>query len=517
MKRIIVMISLLMAVTTMAFCVQPSKKNAKKEVTDSTAIILAKAKAGDAVAQNTVGVWYYTGKDSIKQDYKQALQWWARSAKQENVDAIGNMAMSYQLGRGTEKDSAMAVKLYQTAIKKGNKDIIPQHEKIVKNTKSVFSSLLLHDCYFKGVGVKKDLKQATAYQEIAAEGGHEQSQFSIALHYLNGKQADKAVKWFKKAASQGNVGAIYYYGYLKFNGMGTTQDKAGGIKYLELASKKGFPMADYQLGKIHLEGDGVEKDASKAFEYIRKAAFNGIVDAKWELGTMYQKGEGVAQDFFLSAQWMAEGAQTTHKKDFENLIKEDSDGVFSLYLKGLRQFYVDNNYDAAVNYFNKVDKAKDPEGKTMLGLCYANKDYSKQNEKKAFKTLAKAAENSKVAKYYLASLYESGIGVTKDDKTAVDLLKKAADDGIALAECELGDRYMTGNGVPTDFTKAAQLYLDAEAQNQLSPESARKLVECYKKKLSILPDLADAVKRIEKLDNQKANTNLMNLLKLIEK
>ena len=232
---------------------------------------------------------------------------------------------------------------------------------------------------------------------------------------------------------------------------------------------------------------------------------------------MYQRVEGVAQDFFLSVQWMAEGIQTIHKKELENLIKEDGDGVFSLYLKGLRQFYVDNDYVAAINYFNKVDKAKNPEGKTMLGLCYANKDYSKQNEKKAFKTLTKAAENSKVANYYLASLYELGIGVTKDDKTAVDLLKKAADDGIALAECELGDRYMAGNGVPTDFTKAAQLYLDAEAQNQLLPESARRLAECYKKKVSVLPDLADANKRIEKLENQKANTNLINLLKLIEK
>ena len=495
----------------------PVKKIAKKALADSTSVIIEKAKAGDATAQNTLGVWYYTGKDSIKQDYKEALQWWARSAKQENADAIGNMAMCYQLGRGTEKDSALAVKLYHAAIKKGNTSIIPQHEEIVKNTKSVFSSLMLRDCFLKGVGVKKDFKKATAYQEIAAEEGHVDSQFAIALHYLNDKQADKAASWFKNAAHQGNVGATYYYGYLMFNGMGIPQDKERGIKLLEKAAKKGFPAADYQLGRIYREGDGVEKDASKAFEYIKKAAYNGIVDAKWELGTMYQKGEGAVQDFFLSVQWMAEGIQTIHKKELENLIKEDGDGVFSLYLKGLRQFYVDNDYVAAINYFNKVDKAKNPEGKTMLGLCYANKDYSKQNEKKAFKTLTKAAENSKVANYYLASLYELGIGVTKDDKTAVDLLKKAADDGIALAECELGDRYMAGNGVPTDFTKAAQLYLDAEAQNQLLPESARRLAECYKKKVSVLPDLADANKRIEKLENQKANTNLINLLKLIEK
>lgn len=518
MKRIIVMISLLMAVSTMAFSAQPSKKNLKKEVVDSTAVIMNKAQAGDAAAQNTVGVWYYTGKDSIKQDYKQALQWWARSAKQENADAIGNMAMCYQLGRGTEKDSLMAVKLYHAAIKKGNTGIIPQHERIVKNTKSVFSSLMLRDCYQKGIGVKKDYKKATAYQEIAAEGGHVESQFAIAMNYLNSKQADKAAIWFKKAASQGNVGAIYYYGYLQFNGMGISQDKALGIKYLELASKKGFPMADYQLGKICLEGDGVEKESEKAFNYFKSAAYHGIPEAMWELGKLYMKGEGTCTDYHLATQWLAETGSTSHKKDFEKLLKDDNNGMFTQYLTGLSKYYVDKDYASAIEYFKKVEKAKNVEGTTMLGLCYANKDYSKQNEKKAFKTLTKAAENSKVANYYLASLYESsGIGVTKDDKTAVDLLKKAADDGIALAECELGDRYMTGNGVPTDFTKAAQLYLDAEAQNQLSPESAKNLVECYKKKLSVLPDLADADKRIEKLEKQKENTNLINILKLIEK
>ena len=517
MKRLFVMISLLMAVTTMAFCVQPSKKNAKKEVVDSTAIIMEKAKAGDAAAQNTVGVWYYTGKDSIKQDYKQAMQWWARSAKQENADAIGNMAMCYQLGRGTDKDSTMAVKLYQAAIKKGNTSIIPQHEKIVKNTKSVFSSLLLHDCYQKGIGVKKDFKQATAYQEIAAEGGHEASQYSIALHYLNNKQTEKAVKWFKKAASQGNVGAIYYYGYLKFNGMGTSQDKAGGIKYLELASKKGFPMADYQLGKIYLEGDGMEKDTEKAFSYFKNAANHGNADATWELGKLYLNGEGTTTDYYRATQWLAETGSTSHKKDFEELMKADIDGTFTQYLKGLYKYYVDKDYTSAIDYFKKVEKAKNTEGTTMLGMCYGNQDYTKQNPKKAFKTLTKAAESSDVANYYLSSMYENGIGTDKDNKKAIELLKKAADAGIAHAECVLGDKYMTGDDVTKDLTKAALLYLDAEAQNHLTPQSAKNLAECYKKKLNVLPDLNNAEKRIDILSKRKENANLINLLKSIEK
>lgn len=517
MKKIMILATLFVVAITTTSYAQSSKKNPKKVIVDSTAIVIEKANAGDAAAQNTVGVWYYIGKDSIKQDYKQALQWWARSAKQENADAIGNMAMCYQLGRGTEKDSLMAVKLYEKAIQKGNKLIIPQHEKIVKNTKSIFSSLLLSDCYLKGIGVNRDTKQSAAYQEIAAEAGHEASQFALGLSCLNKKETDKAVNWFKKAADQGNVGAIYYYGYLLFNGMGIAQDKTAGIHYIEKASEKGFPTADYQLGKVYLDGNGVDADIDKAFSYIKKAAYHGNADAKWTLGNMYLKGEGTAVDYYFAAQWFAEVALTSHKKQFNDLLKEDNEGTFSQYLMGLRKYFVDKDYADAINYFKKVEKTKNPEGITMLGMCLANKDYAKQNLKKAIKNLTKASESSNVANYYLSSMYESGTGVDKDTKKAIELLKKAADSGIAYAECKLGDCYMTGRGVPKDLSKAALLYLDAEAQNHLMPKSAKNLAECYKNKLSVLPDLDNAEKRIEKLEIQKTNGNLINLLKLIEK
>ena len=438
-------------------------------------------------------------------------------AKQENVDAIANMAMCYQLGRGTEKDSALAVKLYEAAIKKGNNNVIPQHETIIKNTGSVFSSLLLKDCYTIGLGVKKNLAKALEYQKIAAEGGHVDSQFALALQYLNSKQSDESVKWFKKAAKHGHPGATYYYGYQLFNGIGIAQDKKVGISCFTKASKLGFPMADYQLGVIYREGNGVEKDMDKAFEYIKSAAHHGNDNAKWVLGNMYLKGEGTAVDYYLATQWLAEVAAKSHKKEMNELLKEDNEGTYSQYLMGLRKYYVDKDYAAALDYFKKVDKAKNPEGTTMVGVCLANEKYKKQNLNKAFKTLTKASENSNIATYYLASMYESGTGVDKDEKKAIELMQKAADAGIAKAQCNLGNRYMTGNGVPKDMTKAAQLYLAAESQNYLTPQAAMYLAECYQKKLNILPDLNNTEKRIEKLNKQKVNGSLLSLLKLIEK
>ena len=153
----------------------------------------------------------------------------------------------------------------------------------------------------------------------------------------------------------------------------------------------------------------------------------------------------------------------------------------------------------------------------MLAVCLADKDYKKRNLKKAIKQLTKAAASSPAAQYYLSAMYETGTGVDKDDAKAVELLKLAADKGVAYAQCKLGDRYIKGNGVEQNATKAALLYLDAEVQNHLTPQSAKNLAECYKQKLAVLPDLQNTDKRIEQLGKQKANGNLINLLKLLEK
>ena len=520
MKKITLIIFLLMA---MVISVNADKKPKKHKVNqqpvqvDSMAIILEKAKNGDAAAQNTVGVWYYTGKDSIRQDYREAVTWWARAAQQDNADAIGNMAMCYQLGRGVERDSAMAMGLYEAAVKKGNASIIPQHEAIVKNTKSLFSSLLLNRCYTQGIGVPRNQEKAMEYLTIAAEGGHEQSQFSLGLYYLNKKQADKAVGWFQKSAAQGNTAAIYHYGHLLFVGQGIAQDKQKGIQYMEIAAKKDYAVACYQLGSIYLSGDGVEKDAVKAVAYLKTAVAKKNMNAMWLLANCYQKGEGVSQDYYLATQWYAEVALLSHKKQFSEMLAQDNDGTYSMYLKGLRNYFIDKDYKTAIDYFKKVEKADNVEGETMYALCLANKDYEKRNLKKAIKRLKEAAETSPVANYYLAVMYETGTGVDKDANKAIELLTKAADAGIAYAQSKLGDCYMTGNGVVKDPTKAAQLYLLAEAQNHLTPESAKNLAACYQMKLACLPDVADAENRMAKLNKQGNNVNLLNMLRLIEK
>ena len=101
-------------------------------------------------------------------------------------------------------------------------------------------------------------------------------------------------------------------------------------------------------------------------------------------------------------------------------------------------------------------KPDNPRIMFQLGRAYnAAKDYDsarKQYEKADQLGYASATHN-------LASLYMTGRGVPADDVRAAQLLKKAADAGIAISNDTLGQFYQNGRGgLPKDDREAARLY-----------------------------------------------------------
>ncbi|MBO5613369.1 MAG: SEL1-like repeat protein [Prevotella sp.] len=507
----IISIAIFLSLTLMAGAQKKPVKQDNVTKTDSLTSVVKKAEKGDALAQNTLGTWYYTGK-YVKKNYDEALKWWAKSAKQENTDAIANMAMCYQLGRGIKRDSIMAVKLYKASVQKGNKFIIPQHESIANKTGDTFSSRMLYEFYMNGIGVKQDKAKAIHYLEKVAKKGDTDSQFRLALYYLNNKQADVAAEWFKKASDGGVVGASYYYGLLLHEGVGIKQDKAKGIILMEQAAKKGFAASYYQLGKIYYEGNGIEKDYTKATWYLKKATFTNA-DARWLLGICYLRGWGVPQDYYIATQWLA-NAGTSHTEEISTLLKEES--VYAQYVFGLKEYIIGKNYKVALEHFKKVSKANIAEGETMTGVVLSDSSYSNNNIKKAAKIFEKVIDGSSVANYYLSEMYELGTGVEKNNERAMLLLEKAASNGIAIAQCKLGDKFMIGQDVIQDYAKAVELYLQAERQQQLTSSAASNLAKCYEMKIGNLPDLKNAEKRIAQLKRYKPNDYLMFFLRKIE-
>ena len=61
-------------------------------------------------------------------------------------------------------------------------------------------------------------------------------------------------------------------------------------------------------------------------------------------------------------------------------------------------------------------------------------------------------------------LYERGVGVPQDYAQAADLYRRAAEQGNAAAQFNLGLLYDNGQGVQRDYAKAASWYIKAAEQ-----------------------------------------------------
>ncbi|WP_425537024.1 tetratricopeptide repeat protein, partial [Klebsiella pneumoniae] len=68
------------------------------------------------------------------------------------------------------------------------------------------------------------------------------------------------------------------------------------------------------------------------------------------------------------------------------------------------------------------------------------------------------------AQFLLGVAYATGEGVRQDNRTAVEWLRKAADQGDATAQYYLGVAYATGKGVKQNNQAAVQWYQKAADQ-----------------------------------------------------
>ncbi len=485
--------------------------------------IIRGAEEGDKIMQNMLGHFYLNGNEEVgvEQDYDQAFKWLGKAYENGSIKCIGALAKCYRYGYGTQPDSLQAATLYKEAASKvmtladanGENYIVNELKEEAENGESLFSALVLVDIYRNGYGVKKSPSTSYIYMKKAAELGHVKSMYDYGRVCFAENRYDEATEWYAKAAEQGHVTATYLYGSMLFQGRGVGQDKQKAMECFEMAADNGNYMANYELGRIYLDADGVDADPDKAVAYLQKAAPYYKL-AAWRLGECYKNGVGVNRNYAFAAHWMAESMDDSQncRQRVEKMLDDDKDGPFTHYLKGLYRADIDNNYEEAVAFFKKVEKAKVTEGSVMVALIMANSQYSGFNAKKAFKAMEKAAETDPMAKYYLSRFYKEGIGVAKDNDKALQLLKEASNMGVGEAHCDLADLYMEGVYVPQDLTMAAVLYLEAEKMHKLNPDAAKKLAKCYVQQIAALPDLDEAQDRVKKLNEWKQNDNMPLLL-----
>lgn len=118
-----------------------------------------------------------------------------------------------------------------------------------------------------------------------AESGNAIAQNELGYAYQFGtekikKDSAQALSWYEKAAKQGNIDAQYNYGYMIFNGEGTSVDYVNAVYWFKKAAEKGHAVSQYMLGYMHQHGCGTKQDNTEALYWYSLAAKQGYSPAQ---------------------------------------------------------------------------------------------------------------------------------------------------------------------------------------------------------------------------------------------
>jgi TPR repeat protein len=103
-------------------------------------------------------------------------------------------------------------------------------------------------------------------------------------------------------------------------GQGVPQDYAEAVKWYRKAADQGNAEAQFWLGAAYYLNRGVPQDYAEAVKWYGKAADQGNAAAQASLGAMYSVGQGVPQDYVQSHKWLNLAASRIPASDAEREV-----------------------------------------------------------------------------------------------------------------------------------------------------------------------------------------------------
>ena len=233
--------------------------------------------------------------------------------------------------------------------------------------------------------------------EIGASLGFPTMQRKLAGQYLFGihrnRNEEYAVKWYRKAAEQGDALAQCNLGFCYYLGEGVEENKeeaakwcSNAIESLKQMALQGDTAAQTSLSSCYVYGLGIEENKAEAVKWLLKAAEQGDADAQFNLGICYHLGDGVTKDATEAVKWWRKAAEQGNISAQNNLGS-------SYYLgEG-----VTKDMTKAVKWYRKAAEQGDNEAQNKLGTCYYEGNGVIKDMKEAEKWWRKAAEQGNIS------------------------------------------------------------------------------------------------------------------------
>lgn len=192
-------------------------------------------------------------------------------------------------------------------------------------------------------------------------------------------------------------------------------------------------------------------DNATAFIACTNAATQGNPDSQNKLGNLYFSGLGVSKDLNIAEFWYQKALIQRNVKAAYNL------GLLYSTLK---------KPAVAFKYFQKSADQNFPSGVFQVGYSYIEGVGVSKDIPKGLSLVRKAADDGEaMAQGYQGRLYHYGEHVKKDYAEALKWYLKAAEQGNAYSQVQAGLMYEFGNGVEKDIPRALELLHKSADQN----------------------------------------------------
>ncbi len=296
----------------------------------------------------------------------------------------------------------------------------------------------------------------------AAIKGNAQAQHSLGFCYENGisvvQDFQLALKWYKLAAAQGDKQAEQALSVLSEK-MQEAKEREPLVQSLVESDKKNKPL----LNNLPKVASPQQTNTNEEIESLKLAAEQGDAAAQYNLGIAYYNGCGVLQNYQEAIRLFGLAAEQEHvwARYYLGLCYEKGEGV-------------DQDYKEAIKWYKSAAQQGAPEIQCKLASIYYNR--RKQFEEGFHWYQMAAKQGYATARNSLGFCYETGQGVTQDNKQAFYWYKRAADQGYAKAQNNLGRCYEKGIGVAQNHEKAAKWFELAKEQFKLHSNSKQQKV-----------------------------------------
>ncbi len=476
--------------------------------------IAAAIEHGTPDEQSSLAGAYY-----VEQNFVEAARWFRRAAEQGHVRSQYNLGTMYLHGQGVEKDSAEATQWFVRADKQGHEDA--QHaltviqrevnaEKgdadaqfelgVVSYVEREFPKALkfLSDAaqqghaqaqfnlavmFQRGEGTVPDLNEALRWFQMAEEneypsayGAVAEAQFAIGLQFSKAGSFAKAIEWYQKASERNHFKSQYNIGIQYLDGEGVHEDPHEALKWFERALEAGHPKAQEMVAEaqhcialdFHKSGD-----CRESLRWSQEASKNGHAVATYNVGIIYLEGEGVPADPVEALKWFERAVELGFSKA-EKMVGKVQNSI-------ALDFYKSGDYGESLKWSKEAFKHGHAVATYNVGVQYLEGEGVPLNPVEALKWFERAVELGYPKAQKMVAGVQHNIAIDFDKagnlRESFKWAKKAAENGHANAIYNVGIFYLKGQGVKEDIYEAERWLSLAKEKGSLDAQKVLSIAQ----------------------------------------